>query len=126
MREDRRPVIDAYAHIVPPRHHERIERLLADWRPSDRVNLYEPWLRESDVLGDLDARWRLLEQFPDYRQVLVLGVFPVEELERAVGDLGALGIQMRTHIQGDPLDHPRLEPVFEKIHELGCAIWLHP
>jgi uncharacterized protein len=166
-------LIDAYAHIVPPRHLDRIERLLVDWKPSDRVKLYAPWLREDEVLGDLDARWRLLEQFPDYRQVLVLGVFPVdelgdpttsaelarevndelaelvrdhpdrlagfvgelalgdveaslEELERAVRELGALGIQMRTHVQGDPLDHPRFEPIFEKVHELGCAIWLHP
>jgi len=32
------------------------------------------------VLCDLDARWRLLERFEDYRQVLVLGALPIEEL----------------------------------------------
>src|SRR5262245_628296 len=143
-------MIDAYAHIVPPRHLARIERLLEDWRPSERVKLYRSWLREDEVLGDLDARWRLLERFPGYRQVLVVGVYPVEELrdsatlarevndelaelvrdhpdrlagfvaelalddveaslqelERAVRDLGALGFQLRTHVQGKPLDDP--------------------
>ena len=32
------------------------------------------------MLCDLDARWRLLEHFEDYRQVLVLGALPIEEL----------------------------------------------
>jgi len=72
--------IDAYAHIVPERFLARLERLLADTPPSDRVRLFEPWLHEDPVLTDLDARWRLLDEFDDYRQVLVLGVFPVDEL----------------------------------------------
>src|SRR5262245_20222910 len=73
-------MIDAFAHIVPPRYLERIERQLERWQPSERVKLYRSWLREDEVLGDLDARWRLLERFPDYRQVLVVGVYPTEEL----------------------------------------------
>lgn len=73
-------MIDAYAHIVPAGHLRRVQRILADGPVSDRVKLFEPWLYEDDVLCDLDARWRLLERFDDYRQVLVLGVFPVDEL----------------------------------------------
>lgn len=72
--------IDAYAHIVPPRFLSRVERLLAANGVPDRVKLFEPWLYEDPVLTDLDARWGLLEPYPDYRQVLVLGVFPVDEL----------------------------------------------
>ena len=166
-------MIDAYAHIVPPRYLERVERLLTTWQPSDRVKLYRSWLREDEVLGSLDARWRLLDRFPDYRQVLVLGVFPthelgdpgtsldfaravndeladlvrdhpdrfagfaaelplndvdasLEELDRAVHDLGALGAQIQTNIHGLPLDDPRFEPLFARLEELDRAAWLHP
>src|ERR1700754_4831438 len=73
-------MIDAFAHIVPPRHLARVEARLQDWTPSERVKLYGSWLRESPVLSSLDERFRLLERFPGYRQVLVLGVFPLEEL----------------------------------------------
>jgi aminocarboxymuconate-semialdehyde decarboxylase len=72
--------IDAYAHIVPPRFVPRVERLLAERGVPDRIKLFDPWLHEDPVLTDLDARWRLLEPYPDYRQVLSLGVFPVDEL----------------------------------------------
>jgi uncharacterized protein len=72
-------LIDAYAHIVPPRWAARVERLLENGVP-ERIRLFDAWLHEDPVLVDLDARRRLLEPFPDYRQVLVLGVFPVGEL----------------------------------------------
>ena len=166
-------MIDAYAHIVPPRYLERLERLLATWQPSDRVKLYRSWLYEDDVLGSLDARRRLLDGIADYRQVLVLGVFPtdelgdprrsaelaravneelaelvrdhpdrfagfaaelplndvdasLEELDRAVNELGALGAQVHTNVQGLPLDDPRFEPLFARIEALDRTIWLHP
>jgi aminocarboxymuconate-semialdehyde decarboxylase len=166
-------MIDAFAHIVPPHFLARVEGLLEHWEPSERVKLYKSWLREDEVLGDLDARWRLLDQFPGYQQVLVLGVFPMEELgdarqsaelsravndelaelvrehpdqlagfaaelpfndvdaaleelDRAVNDLGALGFQLHTHVEGRPLDDPRFEPLFAKAHELDKTIWLHP
>lgn len=166
-------MIDAFAHIVPPRHLDRVEALLTRWTPSERVKLYRSWLREDEVLGDLEARWRLLDRFPDYRQVLVLGVYPTEELgepdqtaelarevndelaelvrdhpdrfvgfaaelplndieaslqelDRAVDELGALGVQIHTNVNGVPLDDPRFEPLFTRIHELDRTIWLHP
>jgi uncharacterized protein len=72
--------IDAYAHIVPPRFAERVERHLERHGVPERIKLFDPWLHEDEVLIDLDARKRLLEPYPDYRQVLVLGVFPIDEL----------------------------------------------
>jgi len=72
--------IDAYAHIVPERFLDRIERRIANGGLTDRVKLFAPWLHDDPVLTDLEARWRLLDGFEDYRQVLVLGVFPVDEL----------------------------------------------
>lgn len=73
-------LIDAYAHIVPERFLKRVEGVIANGPLTDRVKLFEPWLYDDPVLTDLDARWRLLEAYEDYRQVLVLGVFPVDEL----------------------------------------------
>ena len=48
------------------------------------------------------------------------------EVDRAVHDLGALGIQIYTHVNGLPLDDPRFEPLFARMAELDRAIWVHP
>lgn len=50
----------------------------------------------------------------------------LRELDRAVADLGALGAQIYSNVQGVPLDEPRFEPVFARIEELGVTAWLHP
>jgi aminocarboxymuconate-semialdehyde decarboxylase len=50
----------------------------------------------------------------------------LEELDRAVGELGGLGVQIHTHVLGRPLDDPRFEPLFARVHELDRTIWLHP
>ncbi|HUF15679.1 MAG TPA: amidohydrolase family protein [Acidimicrobiia bacterium] len=48
------------------------------------------------------------------------------EIDRAVNDLGALGIQIYTHVNGEPYDRPRFLPLFEKMAELDKMIWIHP
>jgi uncharacterized protein len=48
------------------------------------------------------------------------------EIDRAVHELGALGIQIYTHVNGQALDDPRFEPVFARMAELDRAIWVHP
>lgn len=48
------------------------------------------------------------------------------ELEYAVEQRGALGIQLGSNILKRPIDHPEFEPVIAKIAELDRAIWLHP
>jgi predicted TIM-barrel fold metal-dependent hydrolase len=50
----------------------------------------------------------------------------LEELHRAVGQLGALGAQVYTNVGGRPVDDPRFAPVFAELARLGCAVWLHP
>jgi predicted TIM-barrel fold metal-dependent hydrolase len=50
----------------------------------------------------------------------------LEELTRAVGELGALGVQIYTSIGGRPIDDPRFAPVFAEVARLGRAVWLHP
>src|SRR3954470_9759720 len=73
-------MIDAYAHIVPPCFTARVEQLLAEHGAPSTLKLFPRWPHDDPWLPALDARWRLLEPYPDYRQVLVLGVFPVDEL----------------------------------------------
>jgi uncharacterized protein len=48
------------------------------------------------------------------------------EIDRAVHDLGALGVQIYTHVNGLPLDDPRFGPVFGRMTELDRPIWVHP
>jgi uncharacterized protein len=50
----------------------------------------------------------------------------LDEIDRAVQELGALGIQIYTHVNGVPLDDPRFEPLFARMAELNRAIWVHP
>ncbi|HEY1365929.1 MAG TPA: amidohydrolase family protein [Gaiellaceae bacterium] len=72
--------IDLFAHIIPPRYLESVERVLTSPDASERVAGYRAWFYEDTSLWNLDERWRALEPFDDYRQVLTLGVPPVEEL----------------------------------------------
>ena len=71
--------IDAFAHIPPPAYAERLEALTSGGAVSQRILGYRPWIREDPALIDLDARWRTMDQFGDYRQVLTLAVPPLEE-----------------------------------------------
>jgi len=48
------------------------------------------------------------------------------ELERAVKDLGLLGVQILSNVRGKPLDSTELEPFYSKVSKLGCGIWIHP
>jgi len=50
----------------------------------------------------------------------------VEELERAVNDLGLLGVQMLSNVRGKPLDSEEFEKFYEKAERLNCGIWIHP
>lgn len=48
------------------------------------------------------------------------------EIEHACGELGALGIQIYTHVNGSPMDDPRFEPIYRRMAELDRMIWVHP
>jgi aminocarboxymuconate-semialdehyde decarboxylase len=50
----------------------------------------------------------------------------VAELERAVTQLGALGVQVFSNVSGLPLDDPRFLPLFDTAERLRCPILLHP
>jgi uncharacterized protein len=48
------------------------------------------------------------------------------EIDRALHELGALGIQIYTHVNDLPLDDSRFQPVFARMAELDRPIWVHP
>ena len=50
----------------------------------------------------------------------------VAELEYATSQLGALGAQIYTHVNGEALDHPRFDPFYAKVAELGKILQVHP
>lgn len=166
--------IDAFAHILPERYLQRLERHLEGSMPSEQLRYYREGVFHFDAaITDLDARWRQIDSFGDYRQVLVLAVPPLEEvgppdvaagfarlandemaelvakhadrfagfvaslplndsdaslheLDRAVSELGAKGVQMFSNVSGVPLDDSRFEPIFARVEELERTVWLHP
>ena len=48
------------------------------------------------------------------------------EIDRAIKDLKAVGVQFFTNVNGKPLDLPELRPLFEKMSEYDLPIWIHP
>jgi len=80
----------------------------------------------NDAMADLCARHP--KRFPAF--VAAVSLDDVEaalkEAERAIGELGARGIQIFTNISGSPLDEPRFAPVFAAMANYDLPIWLHP
>src|SRR5215813_7282494 len=67
--------IDAFAHILPRSYLERLERQLEKTMAPSQLDYYRQGVFHFDpVLTDLDARWRKVEPYGDYAQVLVLAV----------------------------------------------------
>lgn len=73
--------IDAFAHILPRPYLDRLERQLEQTMAPSQLAYYREGVFSFDpVLTDLDARWRKIEPYGDYAQVLVLAVPPLEEV----------------------------------------------
>lgn len=73
----------------------------------------------------------LQSAYPDH--VAGLGVLPLrdedaalDELDRIAGELDLAGVGLRTRAHGRPWTDPALEPVFDRLDELGLAAFLHP
>ena len=159
--------IDIFPHIFPRPFYERMLNM------SQRVGYIQKRVREVPALADLELRFRIMDQFPDYRQVLTLvsppleilgdpktspelariandgmaelvGKHPdrflgfvaslpmnnmnacLEEVDRAIRQLGARGVQIFSNVNGRPLDEPVFRPLFERMATHDLPIWLHP
>jgi aminocarboxymuconate-semialdehyde decarboxylase len=50
----------------------------------------------------------------------------MREIDRALDDLGATGVQVFTNVAGRPLDRPEFQPIFARMAERRLPIWMHP
>ena len=48
------------------------------------------------------------------------------EIDRAVKQLGARGVQMFTNVAGKPLSVPEFRPLFRRMVEHDLGVWIHP
>jgi len=130
-------------------------------------------VRKIPVLFDLEARFKVMDKFEDYCQVICLSAPPIEliagpdrtpdlarvandgmaeyvakypdrfpafiaslpmnnpeaaldEIDRAVKELKAVGVQFFTNVLGKPLDLPEFKPLFAKMAAYDLPIWVHP
>ena len=160
--------IDIFAHILPKAF---FDRMLAG-SSAHAINMQKR-VREIPCMYDLDERFRIMDRFPGYCQVLSLASPPVEaiggpdktpelarlandamaelvarypqrfpafiaalpmnapeaaqrELERAIDQLGARGVQIYTNVNGKPLDRPEYAGLFAAMAARDLPIWLHP
>jgi aminocarboxymuconate-semialdehyde decarboxylase len=161
--------IDAFNHFFPAKYFARMEKVGA--------GLKDMFGRTRAIasIHDLDARFRVMDMFADYAQILSLPAPPLEtlskgqpelavelarigndglaeltakyperfpafiaqvplsapdagvgEVERAIEQLGAVGVQIYTNVGGKPLDRPEFRPFFSLMNENRKPIWLHP
>lgn len=68
------------------------------------------------------------DRFPGFIATVAMhdGEQAVQEINRAVNELGAVGVQIHSNVAGKPLDLPEFYPVFERMAQLDKPVWLHP
>ncbi len=159
-------IIDVFNHVFPARCFQKFLSISPNQDMCKRS-------RNVPLLVDLDARFRVMDEFGDYCQIVSLASPPIEsyagpeispefarmanedmaelvarhpgrfpgfvaslpmnqpeaaarELERAIGELGARGVQIYTNAAGRPLDAPEFAPLFDAMAKWDLPIWLHP
>ena len=159
--------LDAYNHIFPKAFFAKATAALPDGKDMHKR------VRAIPAIVDLDARFRIMDKFDDYAQILSIGSPPIEafgppavtnelarlandgmaelvgkhpdrfvgfiaslpmndmagtlrEAERAIKQLGAVGVQIFTNINGRPVYSRETEPLFTLMAQLDLPIWLHP
>jgi predicted TIM-barrel fold metal-dependent hydrolase len=159
--------IDIFNHILPERFFAEFLRVAPGMKDMGKRS------RNIPVMCDMDARFRMMDEFGAYCQVISLASPPIEafaapdiapqlaqmandgmaelvehyrdrfpafvaalpmnnpdaaakELERALDQLGAVGVQMYSNVAGKSLDSPEFLPLFDELARRDRAIWLHP
>ena len=160
-------IIDVFCHWLPRPY---LDAVLT--HSGKRLHMLER-AGQIPVMVDLEARFTVMDQFEEYRQIPSLASPPIEavadpstavdlariandtqaemvechpdrfpgfvaslpmnnpeaaleEAQRATEELGALGVQVFTNVNGQPLDEPPFLELFETMGELQKPIWLHP
>jgi uncharacterized protein len=80
----------------------------------------------NDGMADLASKYP--DRFPGFVASLPMNNpdAAVEEIERALTKLNAVGVQIFSNVNGMPLDDPIFLPIFQKMAELDRPIWIHP
>ena len=80
----------------------------------------------NDGFAELCAKNR--DHFPGFVAQVSLATpdAGAREAERAVKELGALGVQIYTNVAGKPIDLPEYAPFWARMNELGKPVWIHP
>jgi len=81
----------------------------------------------NDGMAEMCRRWP--KEFPAFVASLPMNnpKAALEEMDRAINQLGARGIQVITSVAGRPLDEPEYFPVFERAtNHHDVPIWMHP
>ena len=80
-----------------------------------------------------DGMHEIVQQHPDLFPAFVASLplnnvaASLEEMERAIGKLGAKGIQIFTNMNGRPMDEPEFFPIFERMAKhYKLPVWVHP
>ena len=158
--------LDMFNHIFPKTYFDKMLEVAPNLKDMGKR------VRALPVLYDLEARFRVMDEFDDYAQIICLAAPPLEvlapelspelakiandglaeyvdkypdrfpgfiasmpmnnpdaalkEIDRAIDELNAVGIQFFTNVNGAPLDLPELKPLFAKMNEVDLPIWIHP
>jgi len=159
--------LDIFNHIFPKIFYDKMMEVNPNLEDIGKR------VRGVPVLYDLEERFRCMDLFEDYAQILCLASPPLEiiagpdvtpdlakvandgmaeyvakypdrfpgfiasmpmnnpdaaleEIDRAIKDLKAVGVQFFTNVKGKPLDLPEFKPLFEKMANYDLPIWIHP
>jgi predicted TIM-barrel fold metal-dependent hydrolase len=159
-------MIDIFNHFMPKNVFERVRELVPQ-HPAMRA------FPELPTLLDVEARLKMMDEFPGLQQIVSLSNPPIEqlggpevtpriariandglaelcarhpqhfpafiasmpmnnveacleEIDRAIKQLGARGIQLFTNVLGKPLSLPEYRPIFRRMAEYDLPIWIHP
>ena len=161
-------IIDAFPHIFPRGYYDRMQTV-----SEAAARYHKRRVKDLPMLVDLDMRFRLMDQYAGYQQLLTAAGPGIEtfcdpklspelarivndgmaelcskhpdrfvgfaaslpmnnmdavlqEVDRSIKQLGAKGVQIFTNVNGRPLDETEFRPLFKKMADYDCPIWLHP
>jgi uncharacterized protein len=80
----------------------------------------------NDALAELCRKHA--ERFPTFIAALPMNNVEaaLAEIDRAVGELRARGVQIFTNVAGKPLSAPQFRPIFRRMAAHDLPIWVHP
>src|ERR1700681_4594064 len=98
-------IVDIYCHIVPEKFFQEMNRI------APRLGNIAARLRGVKKLFDLDERFREMDQFGDYREIISLANPPIEDF--ATGDVGLNLARIGNDAMADLCaSHPQRFPTF--------------